>query len=288
MVVVDTIVPVFAIVGLGYWLAGRRPLDVATLADVALMITSPALVFSVLSRTALAPERWLGLAGGALCIVGGTAALGALYAWRAGPGLRGLVLPCAFWNAGNMGLPYARLAFGDEGLAAGTILFVVLAMLQFSAGIWIAKGAGGLREALRLPLLWAGAAGLVVAGLGLPVPGLVMEPVRMLGDMAIPLMLLNLGLQLRRLQVTDLRHSLVAVAIRMGGGVALALAFAALAGLHGVDRQVLVLAGALPAAVVNAVIAERYDTAPTLVASAIVLGTFASLLSVPAILLLVS
>lgn len=286
--VVETVIPVFAIVALGYWLAGRRPLDVGTLADVALMVTSPALVFSVLSRTALDPGRWALLAGGTAWICAVTGLLAWLYVRRAGPGLRGLVLPSVFWNAGNMGLPCARLAFGEPGLEAATLIFVALAILTFSFGIWVAAGRGGGGEVVRQPLVWAALAGLVVSGTGVVLPQVAREPVDMLAAMAIPLMLLNLGLQLRRLQLEDVRHAVVSVCIRIGGGVAAAAAFVAVLGVGGVERQVLLLAGGLPAAVMNVVLAQRYDASPTPVASAIVLSTLASLVSIPAILLWVT
>ena len=112
-----------------------------------------------------------------------------------------------------------------------------------------------------------------------------MEPIEMLGAMAIPLMLLNLGAQLRTLEITDLRHSLVVVAIRMGGGVACAALFVTLFDVTGIDRQVLLLNSIMPAAVINVVIAQRYDANPAAVASAIVLSTLLSLLTIPAILL---
>ena len=47
-VLIDTIVPVFSIVALGWLLAGQGRLDLRTLADLALTVTSPALMFSVL------------------------------------------------------------------------------------------------------------------------------------------------------------------------------------------------------------------------------------------------
>jgi predicted permease len=287
-VVLDTIVPVFSVIALGFWLAGRRKLDVPTLADLALLVTAPALVFSVLSETTLEPQRGLILLGGTVWIIVGTMAAAGLYVWTQGEQLRGLIHPAVFWNAGNMALPCARLAFGAEGLEAGIIIYVVVAVLTFSVGIWLAKGRSGWQEVLRMPLIYAAAAGLGVAALGAALPRMLSEPVRMLGDMAIPLMLLNLGIQLRRLQVTDVRHSRVAVAIRMGGGLALALLFVGLFRVGGVERQVLLLGSVMPAAVINVVIAQRYDTSPSLVASAIVLGTGLSLFVIPTLIYFVA
>jgi predicted permease len=287
-VVLETIVPVFSIIALGFWLTGRREFHVPTLADLALLVTAPALVLSVLSETSLEADRWLTLLGGTVWIITGTGMLAGIYVVTQGDPVRGLIPPAVFWNAGNMALPCARLAFGPEGLEAGIIIFVTVATLQFSVGIWIAKGPGGWNEVIRLPLLYAAAAGLILASTDAKLPGMVMEPIRMLGAMAIPLMLLNLGVQLRLLRVTDVRHSFVAVVIRMGGGLLLALIFVRLFGIGGVERQVLLLGSVMPAAVVNVVIAQRYGSSPSLVASAIVLGTALSLVVIPTLLYFVA
>lgn len=283
-VVFGTIVPVFAVVAVGWWLAGRR-VDVATLSELALWVTSPALLFSLLAGTPLDSARLASLAGGTVAIVAGTAALAGIYVRLASVG-RGFVLPAVFFNGGNMGLACSRLAYGPEGLEAAAVPFVVIALFSSLFGIWIAKGENGLAEALRIPMIWGAAGGLALGVAGVELPRLVMEPIEMLGAMAVPLMLLNLGLQLRFLEVSDLRHSLVAVVVRMGGGLLVAWLFVSVLGIEGVDRGVLLLMGVMPAAVINAVIAERYRSDPGLVASAIVIGTLASLVTVPLVLLL--
>jgi predicted permease len=275
-------------IALGWALAGRRGMDLVTVADLALLVTSPALMFSVLAGTHLEPRQWGALAGGTLWIAAGTAGLALLYATRQGSVRRGLVLPAVFWNAGNMGLACARLAFGPEGLEAGAIVFVTMAVLSSTFGIWIAKGSNGVVEVLRLPLVYASVGGIGLALSDVELPRLVMEPIEMLAAMAIPLMLLNLGMQLRTLRIGELHHSVVVVGIRMGGGFALGWIFVTLFAVEGVDRQVLMLNAVMPAAVINAVMAQRYGTDPSLVASTIVLGTLLSLVTIPAILLFVA
>lgn len=285
--VLNTVVPVFAIVALGYWLGGRRGGEVSVLANLCLMVASPALLFSVLGGSGLDPSRMLGLAGGVSFVVLGTGLLAWLYLYLTGVG-RGFVLPCVFWNSGNMGLACARLAFGEVGLDAAAVVFVTIAIYNSLFGIWIAKGESGFGEALRMPLLYGAAGGLALALTGTRLPRMLMEPIEMLGGMAIPLMLLTLGLQLRNLRVRDAGHALAAVAIRMGGGLAAVATFVTLFGVEGVDRQVLFLIAVMPAAVINAVISERYDTDQALVASAIVLGTFCSVVAIPAVLFFIS
>lgn len=282
--ILNTIVPVFGIIGLGLLLARRRTLQVATLSELALLVTSPALLFSILARAELDAGRFAILAGGALFVVAGTGLLALSWARLAGYPLRGFLLPSMLWNAGNMALPVARLAFGPEGLEAAAIVFVTMAAVQSSLGIWVAKGEGGLREALRLPLLHASALGLGCAWLGWSPPAMVMEPIDMLGAMAIPLMLLTLGLQLQRLHPGDVAPAVAAVVIRIGGGLAFGWAFVTLLGVEGVTRNVLLVDAIMPAAVINVVIAQRYDARPALVASAIALGTAVSVVTIPTLL----
>ncbi len=64
--------------------------------------------------------------------------------------------------------------------------------------------------------------------------------------------------------------------------------FVTLFEVYGVERQVLLLASIMPAAVINVMMAQRYSTDPSLVASAVVLGTAISLVTIPLVLYLVS
>jgi predicted permease len=280
----ETVGPVFGIVLLGWWLAGRTRMDLPTLSNLALMVTSPALMFSVLGGADVDLGRWGVLFAGTLWIALGTAVLAAIYFWSDGSGRRGMLLPAIFWNAGNLTLPLARLAYGDAGLEAAAVIFVTVAILNSTLGLWIAKGEDGLSEIIRMPLAYGSVGGLALALSGQTLPRLVMEPIEMLGAMAIPLLLINLGMHLRSLALRDIRHTVVVVVIRIVGGAACAVLFISLFGVSGVERKVLLLASIMPAAVINVIIAQRYSTDPSLVASAVALGTLVSLVTIPAML----
>ncbi len=280
----ETVVPVFSVVLLGCWLAGRSRIDLPTLSNLALLVTSPALMFSVLGGAEADFASWGVLVSGTLWIALGTAVLAALYLRFAGSGRRGLLLPAIFWNAGNLTLPLARLAYGDAGLEAAAVIFVTVAILNSTVGLWIAKGENGLSEIFRMPLAYGSVGGLALAISGQTLPRFVMEPIEMLGAMAIPLLLINLGMHLRNLALRDVRHTVVVVAIRIVGGATCAVLFISLLVVSGVERKVLLLASIMPAAVINVIIAQRYSTDPSLVASAVVLGTAISLVTIPLVL----
>jgi predicted permease len=282
----ETVGPVFSIVLLGWWLAGRSRMDLPTLSNLALLVTSPALMFSVLGGAEVDFGSWGVLVGGTLWIALGTAALAALYLQFDGSGRRGLLLPAIFWNAGNLTLPLARLAYGDAGLEAAAVIYVTVAILNSTVGLWIAKGENGLTEIFRMPIAYGSVGGLALAISGQTLPRIVMEPIEMLGAMAIPLLLINLGMHLRTLALRDIRHTVVVVAIRVGGGALCAALFISLFGIEGLERKVLMLASIMPAAVINVIIAQRYSRDPALVASAIVLGTLISFVTIPLVLYL--
>jgi predicted permease len=248
------------------------------------MVTSPALMFSVLGTADVDLGRWGVLVAGTLWIALGTAVLATAYLWFDGSGRRGLLLPAIFWNAGNLTLPLARLAYGDAGLEAAAVVFVTVAILNSTLGLWIAKGENGLSEIVRMPLVYGSVGGLTLAISGQTLPRLIMEPIEMLGAMAIPLLLINLGIHLRNLALRDVRHTVVVVAIRILGGATFAVLFITLLGVSGVERKVLLLASIMPAAIINVIIAQRYSTDPSLVASAVTLGTLISLVTIPAML----
>ena len=287
-VVFATIVPVFSIVALGYWIASRREMHLPTLSDLTILIASPCLMFSVLSGADVDLGRWSTLFGAAVFTMLATGGIALLYSRTAGGHRHGIVLAAVFWNSGNMGLACARLAFGPEGLASAAILYVTVAIFTSSIGIWIAKGENGFGEVLKMPLFYASVGGLALGVAEVAHPRMLMEPIEMVGATAIPLMLLNLGFQLRRLEVDDVRHALAAVGIRVVGGFACMLLFVELFDVRGVDAQVMMLHSVMPAAVINVVFAQRYDRDPALVASAIVIGTLLSLVTIPAVLLWVS
>ncbi len=281
--VLETIVPVFGIVALGYWLARCQNPDVATLSNLALTVTSPALIFRSLAAMDFRKPGWLEPVGGAFCI----ALCTGLVAWaiaRKRPELRGFVLAATFWNAGNLPLPCCQLAFGEAGLQAATLVFVAMGLMHSTAGIWIAKGAGGGGEALRNPLFLAFAAGVTVSLTGTKLPSLLATPIDMLAQMAIPLMLLTLGIQLRSLSVVDLHGSLQACAVRFGMGLLVATAFVTALPVSEMTRKVLLLHAVMPSAVINYVIARRYGSHPGLVASTIVFSTLLAAITIPTML----
>jgi hypothetical protein len=288
LTIIEVIFPVFSIVALGYLLARAKRIDIPTISEIAVNVTSPCLIFLSIARREIIAEEWLTMGGGAVVIVLGAGAAMWLYQRAVGLRMRGLYLPAMFMNSGNMALPMALLAFGPEGFDKAIIFFITIAILNFSLGVFIAKGEGGLREVFRLPLIYAAVAGLSFSLLGLSLPKFLATPVGMLADTAIPLMIINLGVQLRSLTMSDLRHAAAGVFIRMGCGLLLALCFVSIFGVDGLSRKIILLVSIMPPAVFNVILAQKYDADADAVASTIVMGTLLSIVTTSIFLMFIS
>jgi predicted permease len=278
------VLPVFGVAAAGWLFAGFRRLDLATLTDVVLYLAAPALVFHSLASRSLTVADMAAVGGGAVVQV---LACGAV-AWAVframGRPARGLMLAAMFPNTGNLGLPLALFAFGQEGLAAAVIVFTAITVVHYSLGLMVVSGTPHPADALKMPLLHAAVLGILVAVTGLMPPAPVMRGLELLGEATVPTMLLSLGVRMRSVKLHAPGRALLAVALRMVPGLLAALGWVWLLGLDGPERGVVVVTGVLPSAVMNFVLAEAYDQQGDEVAAAILIGTVLSIAVIPVVL----
>ena len=277
------VVPVFLLITAGFIFAHWKKISLASVTEIIVYLGTPSLVFSSLASKPLFAGDIIVLSAGVLLIFAGVGLLIRLYFFLTGLRSRGFALPTLFMNAGNMGIPLALFAFGQEGMQRATLMFVIITFLQYSLGIYILNGRGNWTEIFRLPLIYAAIAGLMVNLAQIKIPGLLLQPVIMLGQATIPIMLISLGYRLYQVESLQLGHALGGALLRILGGFAAANIAVNLIGAEGVNRQVLLLYGALPAAVINFILTEKYRQDPGLAASIVVLSTIISVLTIPVV-----
>jgi predicted permease len=186
-----------------------------------------------------------------------------------------------FNNCGNMGLPLALLAFGPEHFGAAVALFSISNLLHFSLGARITSAHAATRELLLSPLMVATLLGFASAASGVRPPELLLTGMKMLGDAMLPLMLFALGVRLTALHRSDIPMGLLGAVARPLAGLLVALPLAWALGLQGAARGQLILFGALPPAVMQYLLAERYGQEPEKVAAMILLGNALAVVFVP-------
>jgi predicted permease len=282
--VLETVVPVFVLVAVGVVLGRRRRPDLASLTDLVVYLGGPALVFSSLMRGDLAAGELAVLVSGVLWIVLGVGMAVVVAAAVSGRRPGALYLPMMFMNAGNMLLPLSLFAFGEAGLDRAVVIFATMTVLQSTLGVAIASGRGRLLEPLRLPYVWVVAAAGLLGASGVELPELVMRPIGLLADLAVPLMLLALGVRLEAVRVGSWWRPLGSSVVRIAGGYAAARLFVFVSGVEGIERQCLLLASVMPSAVINFVFAEKYGNESGDVAAAVFASTVLSVATTPLVL----
>ncbi|MBP7002007.1 AEC family transporter [Amaricoccus sp.] len=284
--VVEVVAPVFLIPAIGYgwvrWLGWGY--DVEFVSRLAMTLSLPCLVFMALMRSHVEPALLRDTVLAALVtyvLVGGVV-------WGL---LRGLGLdiqtfwaPVTFGNTGNLGLPIALFAFGQTGFDMAVVIFAVMAIVSFTFGVWVVAGGGNPLTAVREPLVWGSVAGAVFLATGWSVPPVVGTSLDLVGQMAIPMMLITLGVAISRLQPRALGRAfwlcLAKLAICIAAPLAVGLAF----GLPKLPLGVLVLQVSTPVAVTSYMLANKYNARPDEVAGLVVVSTLLSIVAIPATL----
>jgi predicted permease len=279
------VAPIYLVVLLGYgWYRAGRRFDIEFITDLNMNVGAPCLVFASLSGVESGASELVTMAGATLAALASFAALGYAALRLAGLPAHTFLAPISFVNAGNMGLPLCLFAFGEEGLALAVVFFAVTALTHFTVGQWMWAGSANPGVLFSSPIAWAVVAAVVVIAADLAVPSWLERTTSLLGDFCIPLMQFSLGVSLARLELSDLPRSIGLAVLRTVLGLSVGIGLAELLGLEGLLRSVFILDCAMPAAVFNYMMAERYGRSPQEVASVVVISTLIAFVSVPLLL----
>ncbi len=256
-------------------------LHARTLSNLVLMVATPSLVFHTLVSMHIGFATMGQMALAAMLVITLAGALGLVGLWAVGQPIRSFLPSLMMPNSGNMGLPLAALAFGEEGMRLGVSYFFIVALIQYSVGFSIASGSLHLSRLLRQPLIYAVGLVLIVTALDVPVPAMILKTTEMLGGMMIPSMLILLGSSLATLGVSELRSAFAVAFGRLGLGVVSGLAIIWALGLDGIAAGVVFILATMPSAIVTFVFAERFSPDAGRVAGGVVVSTVMTFLCLP-------
>ena len=285
--ILSIVFPVFAIVIVGWAYGRRRNVDMTTANQTNLEIFVPALVFSALADRSFDLAGHWAFALGAFFMIVGCGVVGWLVARASGIPAKVIVPTTMFNNSANLGLPVTFLAFGQEGLAAAVVMFIVTNLVHFSFGNWYLDHHAKWWQAWRYPVILAAISGLAVSFAGVTIWEPLRVAIKMLGDVSIPLALFALGIRIAQSHPSVLRIGVVGAIVRPVSGILLTWLLAIMLGLQGTDKAILIIYGALPPAMVNYVFAERYNQHPDEVAVIVLIGNIAAVLVLPLVLAVV-
>ncbi|MCC5989771.1 MAG: AEC family transporter [Pararhodobacter sp.] len=209
MTLIDTLVPLFAVIGLGFGAVrlGLVPAQaVPALGALVIRLALPALIF--LALTGASPAEFfdrallLAYAAGSLATMGLCVVLARFVFRLDRPEIAVIAIGVSMSNSGFMGFPIGQALLGSqaattvfahammvENLVILPIGLILLARVQ-SGGV---SGRALAADLARNPLILALAAGVTASALGITLPGVATATLGLLAQIASPLALLVIG-----------------------------------------------------------------------------------------------
>jgi len=198
--------------------------------------------------------------------------------------IRTYLAPLIFGNTGNLGLPLALFAFGEIGLGYAVVVFAIMAVYSFTFGIWLVAGSGSLMRVIKEPILGATLLGAVFMYQDWQTPLWATNTLELIGQMAIPLMLITLGVALARLTAGRIGRSVVLALLKAGICAGAAWLAGTYFELDPIPLAVLIVQISTPVAVTSYLLAEKYGADSEQVAGLVVVSTLLSVITLPLIL----
>ncbi len=305
MEVVNTVAPVFILIGVGAILF-RRFLDAAFLRGMNWLtywVGLPALIVHSLSRADLAEP----LAAAVIAVVSGatllTLAAGAVVAraLRVPPASGGTFLQASLrGNLAFIGIPVVLFAY-PESPTAGTVAILTLgpvmvlynvlsvAVLQRSrdgGGGWLSRKLA--KTLLTNPLILASVLAALLSLSGIELPFFLQRSVGVLGQMALPLALLSIGGALAVVRVKgSVRAASGAALVKTALCPLIGAGLARVAGLEGEALGVALILLAAPTAAASYILAQQLGGDEGLASGAIVISTVLSVISLSVVVAVV-
>ncbi|MFI6556121.1 AEC family transporter [Streptomyces griseus] len=287
------------VIAVGYVLGRRGYLGQdgrAVLTRLAFNVATPALLFTMLADADLSvvlSTRLLVTATAVAATAGVFVVVAGLFLrWEAGRVTIG-ALCSSYVNAGNLGIPIAVYVLGDASLVAPVLLLQQILVTPLALTV-LDLGRPGepmslvrrLTTPLRNPMAIASLAGVTVAASGRTLPGPLLEPLALIGDMSVPAVLIAFGISLhggeRPGRGEDRGALYLSAALKTVAQPTVAWAVGAgLFGLRGEALLDVVVIAALPAAQNLFTYASHYRVAERFARESILLST---LLSVPVLI----
>lgn len=288
LTVLNITAPVFLLAAVGFgWVKLGFEYNVTFVTRMTMTLSVPCLIFVALMRIDAEPAAITALSLAALTAYGLVMLSCFTLVKVVGLDVQTYLAPLVFGNTGNLGLPLALFAFGEVGLGYAVVVFAVMAMLSFTIGIWIVAGRGSLKRVAQEPLVAATLLGGIFLWQRWETPEFLTNTIDLIGQMAIPLMLITLGVAVARLETKAMALAVMLSGVKVVVCVGAAWLAGTWFGLDPIAAAVLIVQVATPVAVTSYLLAEKYGADAQPVAGLVVASTLLSVLALPLILAIV-
>ncbi|WP_159084579.1 AEC family transporter [Dongshaea marina] len=281
--IVNIILPILICILVGFALGKfKQPFDTRVIASLMANIGYPALILSHLVGKTVELDIFFKMLGAALAVVLGGALITSLFLKATHLSNRTYLSALSLSNVGNIGLPICALVYGPQGLIYGLAFVVVVMLFNFTIGQWVSSGQFSIKSLVTNPLIYSVILSILMLLTRTHFPKPLHESLSILGNLAIPLMLLTLGYSLASMRLGNLvlgsglalYHLLIALVLAWG--------LLPLFDFTGVARGVFILECLMPVAASTYLWVSIYrpDDSSN-VASVILVSTLLTILVIP-------
>ena len=285
LTVFQIVAPVFILAAIGFtWVKIGWSYEIEFVTRLAMTLSVPALIFVALMKANISADTLSNLFLSSLIAY----LFLALIFWITGKifklNMATYWAPLIFGNTGNLGLPLAMFAFGEVGLGYAVVVFAVMAIGSFSIGVWMVSGGGSINKVFKEPMVWATLLGALFLIQGWQTPKWATNTLELLGQMAIPLMLITLGVALARLKINLISRAIILSILKLCVSVGVAWIIGIYFELNDIAFAVLVMQIATPVAVTSYLLAQKYGADANEVAGLVIASTALSVFALPVLL----
>lgn len=282
--ILEIIFPVLLIALLGYFYAKKEKVSMEIPNKINLDVFIPILIFYAISEKLPSISTLTSFSFGAVIVVLGSGLI--LYPFtkflKVNP--RTFLPSMMFNNSINLGLPLALFAFGEEAMALFIALSIVQIIGQFTIAIVMYGGEVKLINLFKNPVIIATIFGLFFNYFNFHLPQITQEPLLMLSQVSIPLILFSLGVRLASIKFSHIKIGIIGAILCPLSGILMAFFAIWIFDYTSLQKSLLILFGAMPPAVVNSLMAEKYGYDSASVASIVAIGNIFSLIIIPIVL----
>ena len=283
--VLEVVTPVFLLAAIGYfWVKLGFEYRVEFVTRLAMTLAVPALVFTSLTQNTINPKFLTEMIIVVCMAYAVVSVLALIFTFIFKLDLRTFLMPLISGNTGNLGLPLCFLAFGKDGLGYAVIVFAFTSIVAFTFGLWVVSGTRSFKQPIKEPLVPATILGLLFMFYGWEIPKILTNSLNLISQMAIPLMLITLGVAVARLKTQlafkTLGISISKIMIGTIAGITVGYQFS----IPYEAFAVLIIQMSMPVAVTSYLLAEKYGANSEEVAGLVVVSTFLTTFTTPVVL----
>ena len=280
----EIVFPVLFISIIGFLYSKKEKISMETPNKINLDIFIPILIFYALSEK-LPSIKLLGTFSiGAVIVVFGSGLILYPFVRLLNINVRTFLPPMMFNNSINLGLPLALFAFGEEAMALAVALALVQMIGQFTVALVMYGGETKILHLMKNPVIVATIFGLSFNYFNIHLPSFVLLAVEMMANVAVPLVIFALGARLVHIELKYWKLGLIGAILCPLSGILMALIAIWIFDYNELQKSLIILFGALPPAVLNAIMAEKYNNDSVMVASIVAIGNIFAFVCIPIVL----